>query len=255
MNFKSWRSYWDFKYSVDNKQRYILDKESNYFLNSIVDTCGDRERFLKKGSIFWRAQNGHDWRTYYQNDPNTGEDIHIDDIPIPFPKDRMKPLVDSAAEGRANSKGIPCLYVATDKETAMSEVRPWLGAILSVAQLRLTRDLRVLDFSVEQGKDNFHIYFQEPTQEKITKAVWSDIDNAFSQPTKASDLKSEYAPTQIISEFIKSKGYDGIAYKSALAEGHNICLFDLKSADIINCSIYEPIKINFDFKKVEDFNN
>ncbi|MCL6407639.1 RES domain-containing protein [Dickeya dadantii] len=253
MNFKSFRSYWDFKYSVDNKQRYILDKESTDFLNSIIDTCRDREISLKKDSIFWRAQNGHNWRLYYQYDPKTDEEIYVDDVPTPFPKVRMKPLADSAAEGRANSKGIPCLYVATDKETAMSEVRPWLGAILSVAQLRLTRDLRVLDFSVEQGKYHLHLDSQEPTQEKITQAVWSDIDNAFSKPTKDSELKSEYAPTQIISEFIKSKGYDGIAYKSALAEGHNICLFDLESADVINCSIYESIKINFNFNRLEEY--
>lgn len=253
MSFKSWRSYLVFKNAVDTKQRYILDEESKDFLNSIIDTCGDRERSLKAGSIVWRAQNGHSWRPYYQHNPETDEDIHVDDLPIPFPKERMKPLIDSAAEGRANSKGIPCLYVATDKETAMSEVRPWLGAILSVGQLRVTRDLRVLDFSVEQGNNNFHFYFKEPTPEKIIQAVWSDIDNAFSKPTKASDLKSEYAPTQIISEFIKSKGYDGIAYKSALAEGHNICLFDLGAAEVVNCFIYEPTKIKFDFKRVEEF--
>lgn len=252
MSFKSWRSYINFRYTVDTKQRYILDDESKDFLNAIIDTCGDRERLLKTDSVVWRAQNGHSWRPLYQYDLETDEDIHVDDLPIPFPKDRMKPLVDSATEGRANSKGIPCLYVATDKETAMSEVRPWLGAVLSVAQLKLTRDLKVLDFSVEQGKNNLHLYFQEPAPEQIIQAVWSDIDNAFSKPTKTSDLKSEYAPTQIISEFIKSKGYDGIAYKSAFAEGHNICLFDLESADVVSCSIYESIKINFKFKRIED---
>ena len=253
MSFKSWRSYLIFKNSVDTKHRYILDEVSKEFLNSIIETCGDRERPLKAGSVVWRAQNGHSWRPYYQHNPETEEDIHIDDFPAPFPKARMKPLVDRAAEGRANSKGIPCLYVATDKETAMSEIRPWLGAILSVGQLRLTRDLRVLDFSVEQGKDNLHLYFKEPAPEEIVRAVWSDIDNAFSKPTKASDLKSEYAPTQIISEFIKSKGYDGIAYKSALADGHNICLFDLEAAEVVNCAIYEPTKIIFDFKRVEEY--
>jgi hypothetical protein len=253
MSFKSWRSYLNFRYAVDTKHRYILDEESKDFLNSIIDTCGDRERSLKTGSIVWRAQNGHSWRPLYQHDSETDEDIYVDDLPTSFPKGRMKPLVDSAAEGRANSKGIPCLYVATDKKTAMSEVRPWFGAILSLAKLRLTRDLKVLDFSVEQGGNNQHFYFEEPTPEKIVQAVWSNIDNAFSKPTKASDLKSEYAPTQIISEFIKSKGYDGIAYKSALAEGHNICLFDLESADVVDCSIYEPIKIDFDFKRVEEY--
>lgn len=230
-----------------------MNEDSKDFLNSIIDTCGDREMTLQAGYIVWRAQNGHSWRPLYQHDPETEEDVHVDDLPTPFPKGRMKPLIDNAAEGRANSKGIPCLYVATDKETAMSEVRPWLGAILSVAQLKLSRDLKILNFSVEQEKNNLHFYFKEPTPDKIVQAVWSDIDNAFSKPTKVSDFKSEYAPTQIISEFIKSKGYDGIAYKSALAEGHNICLFDLEAAEVVNCFIYEPTKIEFDFKRVKEY--
>lgn len=255
MSFKSWRSYSIFKHAVDTKQRFILDEESIDFLNSIVDTCQERELTIKKDSIVWRAQNGHSWRPHYQHDPDTDEDIHVDDFPCPYPPNRMKPLSDSAAEGRANSKGIPHLYVATDKETAMAEVRPWLGAILTVAHLKITRELKILDFSVEHGKNNFKLkfIFEEPSAEETIKAVWSDIDNAFSKPTKASDLKSEYAPTQIISEFIRSKGFDGIAYKSSLSEGHNICLFDLASAEVVKCHIFEPTNIKFDFKQVQEY--
>lgn len=254
MSFKSWRSYSKFKHKVDTKHRFILDEESIDFLNSIVNTCQEREYKIEKDSIVWRAQNGHSWRPCYQHDPDTDEDIHVDDIPCPFPPNRMKPLLDSAAEGRANSKGIPHLYVATDKETAMAEVRPWLGAILTVAHLKTTRDLKILDFSVEHGNNNFKLkfIFEEPSREEIIKSVWSDIDNAYSKPTKASDLKSEYAPTQIISEFVRSKGYDGIAYKSSLAEGHNICLFDLDSAEIVKCDLFKPTAIKFEFKHVEE---
>lgn len=251
MSFKSWRSYSKFRYSVDTKQRYILDDESKEFLNAIIDTCKDRETPLKEGSVVWRAQNGHSWRPYYQRDPDTDEEIHVDDFHAPFSESRMKPLENSATEGRANSKGIPCLYVATDKETAMAEVRPWLGAIISVGQFKLVRALKILDFSVEHGEGNLKFYFKEPSTEKKVKAVWSDIDNAFSKPTKSSDIKSEYAPTQIISEFIKSKGYDGIAYKSSLSDGHNICLFDLDSATVIRCSIFEAKKISFDFQELK----
>ncbi len=253
MSFKSWRSYQTFRNSVNTQQRYILDDESKNFLNSIIDTCTDRERTIQAGATVWRAQKGHSWRPYYQTDYETDESIHVDDFPCPFSKDRMKPLVDSAVEGRANSKGIPCLYVATNTETAMAEVRPWLGAILSVGKLTVVRNLKILDFSVEHGQTNFKFFFEEPTPEKIIKSVWSDIDNAFSEPTTSTDMKSEYAATQIISEFIKSKGYDGIAYKSSLADGHNICLFDLDSADVVSCSIYETTGIKFNFKHIEEY--
>ena len=254
MSFKSWRSYSDFSNSVRSKQRYILDDETKNFLDSIIDTCQNRIKTLKKDSIVFRAQNGHEWHPFYQTDPETEEEIYVDDLPCPYPSERMKPLADSALEGRANPKGIPCLYVASDKETAMSEVRPWLDSIISVGYLKLTKDIKVLDFSVEHGKINFHLYFKEqPSQEEIIKAVWVDIDNAFSKPTKASDSKSDYAPTQIISEYIKSKGYDGIAYKSSLADGHNIAFFDPGVADVVKCSIYTTLKIKFDFEQVQEY--
>jgi RES domain-containing protein len=243
VSFKSWRSYWNFSNYIQNNSRYILDDESKEFLDSLYETCEDRIRVIKSDSIVWRAQNGHDWEPMYQ------EDIHVDDIPCPFSPSRMKPLPNSATEGRANPKGIPYLYVATNKETAMSEVRPWLGATLSAGQFKINKELKIVDFSVEHGLNNWHLFFEEPSDEEKLKAVWTDIDNAFSKPTESTDVKSEYAPTQIIAEFIKSKGYDGIAYKSSLADGHNIVLFDLNYADLVNCSTYEVKKIELDFSQ------
>lgn len=253
MSFDSWRSFFKFSWAVNRKQRYILDDESQRFLEAIIDTCKDRELSINKGTTVWRAQNGHAWRPIYQYDPETDEQVHVDDVPSPFSHSRMKPLKDSASEGRANSKGIPCLYVATNKETAMSEIRPWLGAIVSLGVFRTTKHLKILDFSVEHGMNNtnFLFYFNEPSNEEKIKAVWSDIDKAFSKPVSNSDSTPDYAATQIISEFVKSKGYDGIAYKSSLAEGHNIVLFDLDAAEVLGCQIHEVSKVQFEFKQIE----
>ncbi|MBY0418142.1 MAG: RES family NAD+ phosphorylase, partial [Pararheinheimera sp.] len=115
--------------------------------------------------------------------------------------------------------------------------------------------LKILDFSVNHGQRSFNLNLLsgKASPDEIDKAVWSDIDNAFSQPTKASDIKSEYAPTQIISELIRSQGFDGIAYKSSLGEGYNICLFELDVADVIDCSIFEPTSMKFEFKKVNEY--
>lgn len=255
MSFKSWNSYREFSNSVHKKLRYILDDESKNFLNSIIDTCEDRTTILKKDSLLWRAQNGHSLQPYYQEDPDTNEEVHVTDLVRPFPYARMKPLVDSASEGRANAKGIPCLYVATDKETAMSEVRPWLASIMSVGQFKLKKDLKIIVFATDEkvSKTAFRFHFEEPTEPKKIESVWFHIDQAFSRPTKASDQKSDYAPTQIISEFIKSKGYDGIAYRSSLGSGHNIALFDLDVAEIINCFTYRAEKINFEFEEVREY--
>lgn len=53
----------------------------------------------------------------------------------------------AAHEGRVNPRGIPCLYAASNLETAVAEVRPWLGALVSVAQLSPVRLLRLVNCS------------------------------------------------------------------------------------------------------------
>lgn len=96
----------------------------------------------------------------------------------------MKPLPYSAQEGRVNPKGIPCLYLATDKETAMAEVRPWIGTTISAGPFRMARDLTVIDFSVgHDSKLNFFLE-EEPSAAEREKSVWAQVDRAFSEPTR-----------------------------------------------------------------------
>ncbi len=249
MSFQSWRSYMEFRYAVTNNSRFILDKESKNFLTAIEETCSSRIETILISSSLWRAQIGCDYIPQYQEDED-GDDIHVDDVPVPFGNKRMKPLNNSASEGRANPKGIPYLYVATDKETAMSEVRPSLGAILSIGKFKPTKELKIIDFSVHQGRMQFFI--KEPNNIKKSEAVWTDMDNAFSVPTSNTNFNSDYVPTQIIAEFIKSLGYDGIAYKSSLGSGHNIVLFDLDMANITENDIYKVNKVDFNFESVEN---
>ncbi len=249
MSFKSWRSYWDFRYAVKNNSRFILDQEAKDFLTAIEDTCSSRIETILISSSLWRAQIGCDYIPQYQEDEH-GDDIHVDDVPVPFDNKRMKPLNNSASEGRANPKGIPYLYIATNKETAMSEVRPSLGAILSIGKFKPTKELKIIDFSVHQGKMKF--FLKEPDDIKKSEAVWTDMDNAFSTPTSNTNFNSDYVPTQIIAEFIKSLGYDGIAYKSSLGNGHNIVLFDLDMVTITENDIYKVNKVDFSFESVEN---
>lgn len=95
-------------------------------------------------------------------------------------------------------------------------------------------------------------FLKEPDEKERTEAVWTDMDNAFSIPTSNTNFNSDYVPTQIIAELIKSLGYDGIAYKSSLADGHNITLFDLDAATISERNIYKVKQVNFGFDSVEN---
>lgn len=245
MSFKSWASYSQFSQSVRNKSRYVLDRDSQDFLKGIKDTCTSRVMVIPPNSELWRAQMGHNTVPFMQ------DNIEVDEIFVPYPESRMRPLKNSATEGRANPKGIPCLYVASDKKTAMSEIRPWLGSTVSVAKFSNKNELRLIDFSKHHNV-TLPFFFAEPDDAKKIEAVWKHIDKAFSEPVTNSDQKSDYAPTQIIAELIKSLGYDGIAFKSSLSAGINLALFDLDCVDFKGSNLFKVNGINFSFENHDD---
>ena len=157
--FKSWNSYRNFANRVRRKTRYIRTPEDDDFLREVLRTSQNRIQELPADTGLWRAQLGHDWRPFCQD----GQ--YIDDLPTAYPPERMKPLPGRATEGRANPKGIPVLYLSTHRKTAMSEVRPWLGSLLSCAHFRTTRTLKIVDFSVHR-RSRFVLYFSEPDASK-----------------------------------------------------------------------------------------
>jgi len=131
----------------------------------------------------------------------------------------------------------------------MSEVRPWLGSLVSVAQLKIQRDLRVIDCSKYHDKHRF-IFLEQPTPARIEKSVWSAIDRAFSEPATRSDDTAEYSATQAIAELFHSEGYDGVVYKSSFGEkGFNVALFDVECAKLLNCSLFKVDNIRVYFRQ------
>ena len=242
MAFKSWNSFWAFTQKVKHGQRYIHDEEVVEFLAEVGRTSADRIKKIPKGRLFYRAQLGNDWRPVEHD----GEVVY--ETPCPHDVSRMLPLKYQASEGRVNPKGIPHLYMATDLDTAMSEVRPWIGSNVSLAQLKITKDLEVIDCSLNHAS-NFTFYAEEPSDDQKEKAVWAMIDRAFSTPVVSNDSTADYVPTQIISEMFKSKGIDGIVYKSMLGDGFNVVAFDTASAVLLSCFLYEARSVKFDFQE------
>ncbi len=238
--FKSWRAFPDFESQVRRNRRFIRTLEADGFLNSVKETIHSRISRLSSGRGLWRAQLGFEWRY----DEQIGEEI-----PQAFGATRMKPLRDRAFEGRANPAGIPMLYLCTSKDAAMSEVRPWLGSMVSLGQFKLTKDLRVVDCTKgEASSPRFLI--EDPGTENWDNAVWADIDRAFTRPVTRDDSQTEYVSTQILVELFRSEGYDGIAYKSAFGEkSTNIALFDLDCADLVGCQLHEASSLRFNFRE------
>jgi len=237
--FKSYRSYRDFAFSVTNQSRYSRSPDRLAFLQAVLGTS-KRER-IPAGSKLWRAALGNVWI-------ETDVDGELESVPVPFDLERMKPRTHQAAEGRANPLGIPFLYAATHLETAIAEVRPWIGSYVSVAQFPLRRDVYVVDCVT--GDRRIMAYAGEPEPLERQRQVWQDIDQAFSQPVTRGDDVASYAPTQVIAEFLRENGLDGVAYGSSLGPGHNLALFDLEVADPVNRQlvVIKSAKLDFDFE-------
>lgn len=241
--FKSWQSYRDFERRIKSECRFIRSDEDQQFLRTVLETSKDRVRLLPADRNLWRAQLGCDW------EPQFEEGVHVGDLERPFPQARMKPIPNEVRENRANPRGIPCLYLSTRKETAMSEVRPWIGSLISCGLFKTARELRIVDFSVHHDKTS-NFYFEEPDATEREQSVWTNIDQAFSNPVTREDVSTDYIPTQVIAEFFKCEGYDGIAYKSTFGkDGYNVALFNLNDAALTYCELHEVKAAEFTFDK------
>ncbi|MFN3608745.1 MAG: RES family NAD+ phosphorylase [Hyphomonas sp.] len=232
-------SYSEFKQEVLFRQRYIRSDIGEGFLSRIKESIAGRVQTIPSSEAFWRAQIGHDWTA----GPEKGQRQRA-----PLQNERMKPWIDRAFEGRVNPKGISCLYLATSQYVAMSEVRPWIGTTLSLARFRTVRSLKVIDCSL------FHTLSGSNSGSQNMDAdeqVWHDIDRAFAQPVLRSDNTANYAPTQMIAEFFRLEGFEGIIYGSAFSDvGRNIALFDINAAQQVDACLFEVTGANFDFTPV-----
>lgn len=243
--FESWTSFFGFANSVTRDWRYVRDERQRDFLAAVLETSRSRREQLDEGTILWRAQICHEWITESVGD---GEE---ETFPSPASLDRMKPKPDRATEGRANPRGIPHLYLATHEETAVAEVRPWVGSLVSVARVQLLRSVTVVNCTTDDH--GFRVYFEEPDPEAREKAVWRDIDRAFSRPVTMDEGLPEYVPTQVLAEVFRSDGADGIAYRSALGPGHNIALFALDMADVVSCSLVSVKSVEFQYDQASSY--
>jgi len=253
--FSSLHGFLEFQRNVRWKRRYVHNDETQQFLTDVLETSASRLKVLRKGSILFRAQRGFTWTT-----ESHGEENEFD-VETAYGEDRMVPKAEFAGDGRANPNKIPALYLATNENTAMAEVRPWIGSRISLSQFKVMRDCRIVDCTLDQKRSwSFEIIdwktglrAEEPSAADKEAGVWGDIAHAFSEPVSSDEPSSDYIPTQVLAEAFRSRGYDGIMYKSLLDErGMNIALFDVAAAEPINFCLYQTRRISFDFDQIEN---
>jgi hypothetical protein len=231
------QSIWDrFKSEIKYKNRFHISK-SNLINLEVLETFFNSESFIKiikKGRSFYRCRISN--KTGYEN------------------KDMWNPQNKFATSGRANPKGISYLYLGSRIETTFYESRASLFDYASVAEFRLKDDIKILDLRnpeydiISWSEDDIIDIFL--THASFIKTLQEEI----SLPIRKQDKDLDYIPTQYISEYIKSLGFDGVEYQSSLDnEGYNLAIFNPDKFECIETKVYDinSIKLNYTEIKAE----
>ena len=246
--FVSSDEWYEFCRYLQKQNRYVLNTKWNKFIETILFTVKKREHILKQGKILYRARIGSEEYEYEMKDEEGKTYPNIGIAPI-SPQEIDAPPSEKAREGRINPKGISYLYLASNTETAIAEVRPWLEKMVTVGEFSLSRDVTVVDASQDKhGRYSISERKIEEPSEKWEPYVWRDINRSFSIPVSVGEEHRYYVPTQYLSECFKNAGYDGIVYKSSLTkEGYNIVLFDPKSARLNAAGLFDIKSITYSY--------
>ena len=159
-----------------------------------------------------------------------------------FSQDEMgKPPCKIATQGRANPIGISYLYVASDENTAISEIRPDKGDSVTIAEIKLPNGLRFLDarsLKTDISPFDYSDYALEGLYKNIN--ILERFGEELSKPVLPKEAHLEYIASQYLTELVKHYGFDGVLYKSSVGSGFNIVVFcdiELDILELKKCNI------------------
>jgi len=174
-----------------------------------------------------------------------------------FPPEEMSaPPAGKSSEGRANARGITCLYVANDVDTTLHEVRAGVFDFVSVGTFQLKKDITVVDLKLISSISPF-VDGLEYLDHAINKQYLERLNSEMSKSLRRSDSTLDYIPTQYIVDFIKSiehngeQEYDGIEYNSTTNPGgYNLAIFDPELFECIAVDVYDIEKLQYSSRKL-----
>ena len=230
-----------FNYNLHFRNHFFNDNDHVfYFIKELFDNFTIT---LNQTDLLFRAR-----RIKYNENQNMDVDNDFYGL---SKKESFIPLVSDTVAGRANTVGIPCLYTAKEIETAIAEMRPYKWSKISIATIKLKRDIKLFDLFFDPS-----LHYSEIIGKYPNSKFWFNIASKFSIPYEDTS-KNEYLITQCISEYLRLEGFDGIQYASSLnSGGKNIAVFNCRHEDDggdyeicepISSRIYTVEKIKYEF--------
>ncbi len=161
-----------------------------------------------------------------------------------YPPTQMgAPPAEKSKIGRAQPAGVSYLYTADSAETAIAEVKPFLGAHISIGKFSPKEELSLLNIiprsvTIEDHKKSTGL------QEVINQLNFSQ--RFYSRPFHPEDPK-QYWDTIFVAQTIKNEGYDGFVFESLQKRGGwNFVFFEEEKLECLEVEEKEVKKINIE---------
>ncbi|WP_157766371.1 RES family NAD+ phosphorylase [Pedobacter ginsengisoli] len=212
-----------------------IKTRNRFFIGEKIDT--DRlESVFERLAIYYPAD------TYFYR-------ARISDHQLP-PSELGKPPQNHTTPGRANPIGIPYLYISESKETTLYETRVALHEGITVGKFVTTETINVVSLKNIADYGPFEILDRGFDLEEfiLVRPYLMRLEHELSKPVRKLDVHLDYLPTQYLCEFIKSLGFDGVEYKSAMnSQGYNLAIFKDRKLECIESAYHRVTNLTYDW--------
>lgn len=198
---------------LKNENYFLFEKEMCSILESYKYNC---TLLLEKDTSYYRGRIGYDDKKRSFFGGWEGEMVYV-----PFSNSKIgAPPPFITGVGRINRHGVSFFYCATDKYTAVAEIRPHPGDILSIGKFILKKQIKVFDLTDQQ----FTNYYESDKKLDEFKRLSTlcELMNKVIPPSER-DL---YSITQLIADCARLLEFEGILFNSSVGDGYNLVLFD-----------------------------
>lgn len=226
-------SAWDnFVAEIKTKNRFHISSQID--LGLIEKILQNHVKSYRIGKIFYRGRI---------SDGNGFVKAHMGNPPASLAK-----------AGRANPAGISYLYIAESVDTTLYETRAGLYDYVAIGEFTVRKAISVINLREPHLYDPVQLADNDKLKDFMLNLPFlSILEKELSKPLRRSDNELDYLPTQYLSEFIKSLGYDGIEYRSSLnPRGYNLAVFHPNSLECTKAYVHEINRVEFYHNKIVD---
>lgn len=242
-------------YAADSKVSYINHiQECVGLWDKLKRTLISERRFILKNG---ESPDDFEWDRLLLPNRQMGPDETLyrarinEENTVTYQIEEMSaPPAQKTPGGRANSAGIPVLYLCKDRETAAYEVRSLHSDTITIGEFKVKggQKLNIVDFTDMPSVFNDSGSLDAAKRYLLMRRISRDL----SRPMRRYSRKTEYVPTQYICEFVHFViGADAIQFASSLKEGGiNLVVFEPQKMECVGTESYTVSDYQLQIRRV-----